>query len=137
MTSDSKFKGVVNDINLNKNVGNFSYWVHRLSGIGLAIYLIMHTYVLSSAISSPEAFSQRMGQVQNPVFAVLEVLLIAGVFAHMLNGLRITLTDFFGWSRSHKALFWAAVVLFVLFMIIAIILQWPKFNPANYGTGGH
>nr|MBN2276722.1 succinate dehydrogenase, cytochrome b556 subunit [candidate division Zixibacteria bacterium] len=137
MTSDSKLKDVVNDINLNKNIGNFTYWVHRLSGIGLAIYLIMHTYVLSSAISSPEAFSARMGQVQNPFFAVLEVLLVAGVFAHMLNGLRITLTDFFGWTRAHKALFWAAAVLFIILMVIAIILQWPKFSPGSYMAGGN
>ena len=55
-------------------------------------------------------------------FAVLEILLIAGVLFHMLNGLRITLADFFGWSRSHKLMFIVAIVLFVILMIIVIIM---------------
>ena len=137
MNGESKFKGMIKDANLNKNIGNFSYWIHRLTGIGLSIYLIMHTYVLSSAISGPEAFNERMGTVQNPFFAVLEVLLIAGVFAHMLNGLRITITDFFNWSRGHKVLFWILAVVFVILMIVAIKLQWPKFFIDNYAMGGH
>ena len=78
-----------------------------------------------------------MGSVQNPFFAVLEVLLIAGVFAHMLNGLRITITDFFSWSRGHKVLFWILAVIFVILMIVAIKLQWPKFFIDNYAMGGH
>jgi len=137
MAVGTKFKGVVEDANLNKNIGNFSYWIHRLSGIGLSIYLILHTFVLSSAISGPGSFSERMKVVQNPFFAVLEVFLIAGIFFHMLNGLRITITDFFGISGSHKALFWIVVILFLAFMVVSIILQWPKFFSENYGMGGH
>lgn len=136
MAEKSKLKGTVADIGLNKNLGNLAFWIHRISGFGLTVYLLMHTYVLSSAISSPRSFDARMGQVQNPFFAVLEILLIAGVLVHMLNGLRITLIDFFDWSRSHKALFWAAVVLFALMMVLVIYLQLPKFNPENYGMGG-
>lgn len=136
MTFSSKLKDIAADANLNKNIGNFSYWAHRITGIGLSIYLIMHTYVLSSAISSPESFTQRMSDVQNPFFAALEVLLIAGVFFHMLNGLRIVVVDFFAWTRSHKALFWVVIVLFVGLMTVSIILQWPKFSPDNYPMGG-
>ncbi|MEW5925180.1 MAG: succinate dehydrogenase, cytochrome b556 subunit [Candidatus Zixiibacteriota bacterium] len=137
MAKESKLQGMVRDANLNKNIGNFSYWIHRITGIGLSVYLLMHTFVLSSAISGPEAFNERMGTVQNPFFAILEVLLIAGVFMHMLNGLRITITDFFNWSRGHKILFWIAAVIFVILMIVAIKLQWPKFFIENYGMGGH
>jgi len=136
MSYSAKLKGVVSDAMLNKNVGSVSFWVHRISGIGLSVYLLMHTYVLSAAISGPESFSGRMKTVQNPFFAVLEVLLIAGVFLHMLNGVRITVTDFFGWSKAHKAFFWVVIVLFIILMILALILQWPKFSPQNYGMGG-
>ncbi len=136
MAFGKKLKGMAEDVTLNKNVGTFSYWVHRISGVGLSIYLIMHTIVLSSAISSPETFNERMGQVQNPFFAVLEILLIAGVVFHMLNGLRITMTDFFDCSLSHKKLLWVAIVLFLLFMAVTIFYQIPKFNPENYMMGG-
>ncbi len=136
MSFKKRLTDTVADIGLNKNIGTFSFWAHRLSGIGLAIYLLLHTYVLSSAISGPEAFTMRMSEVQNPLFAVFELLLLAGVFFHMLNGLRIAAADFFGWSRSHKALFWLAVLLFVFLMTLAVVLQLPKFNIDNYSAGG-
>ena len=132
----NKLQETIRDANLNKNIGNFSYWLHRLTGIGLAVYLLMHTFVLSSAISGGESFNVRMGSGQSPFFAFLEIFLIAGVFAHMLNGLRITLADFFGWTRLHKSIFWIIAIIFVALMVVTIILLWPKFNPGNYGMGG-
>jgi succinate dehydrogenase / fumarate reductase cytochrome b subunit len=128
------FKNALDDTNRNKNVGTFAYLLHRITGIGLAIYLVMHTYVLSSAISGKETFNQRMGLVQNPLFAILEVGLVAGVFFHMLNGLRITICDFFGVTLSHKVFFWIEMVIFIIIMIIAIVLQWPKMQ-SGYYTG--
>lgn len=132
----NKLQETIRDANLNKNIGSFTYWLHRLTGIGLAIYLLMHTFVLSSAISGEETFNVRMGSVQNPFFAFLEIFLIAGVFIHMLNGLRITLADFFGWTRMHKSIFWITAIIFIALMVVTIILIWPKFNPGNYGMGG-
>lgn len=134
--SNNKLQETIRDASLNKNLGTISYWLHRLTGIGLAIYLLMHTFVLSSAISGPEEFNTRMGTVQNPFFAFLEIFLIAGVFIHMLNGLRITLADFFGWTRMHKSIFWIIVVIFIALMVVTVMLIMPKFNPANYGIGG-
>jgi succinate dehydrogenase / fumarate reductase cytochrome b subunit len=134
MAFEKMFKNAYDDTILNKNVGTFAYLMHRITGIGLAVYLIMHTYVLSSAVSGKEAFNERMGLVQNPLFAILEVALVAGVFFHMLNGLRITICDFFGLSRSHKIFFWVEMIVFAAIMTIAIILQWPKMQ-SGYYTG--
>ncbi len=136
MPFKKQFGGVVEDAELNKNVGTFSYWAHRITGVGLSIYLIMHTFVLSSAISGPEKFTERMQYVQNPLFALLEILLLAGIFFHMFNGLRITLVDFFGWSRHHKLLLILTMVFFVALLTIAIVFQVPKFDYGNYGGGG-
>ena len=136
MPFKKQFGSVIEDAELNKNVGNFSYWVHRITGVGLSIYLLMHTFVLSSAISGSEKFTERMQDVQSPLFALLEILLLAGIFFHMFNGLRITLVDFFGWSRHHKLLLALAIVLFVALMIIVIVLQVPKFDIGNYSGGG-
>jgi len=134
--SNNKLQETIRDAALNKNIGSFSYWLHRITGIGLAVYLLMHTFILSSAISGEAAFNERMGAVQTPFFAFLEIFLIAGVFIHMLNGLRITLADFFGWSRMHKSIFWIIAIIFTALMVVTIMLLWPKFNPANYAMGG-
>jgi len=128
------FKNAMVDTNRNKNIGMITYLFHRITGIGLVIYLIMHTYVLSSAISGEKSFNGRMGFVQSPFFAILEVLLIAGVFFHLLNGARITICDFAGLTKSHKAFFWIEAILFVAIMILTIILQIPKMQ-SGYYTG--
>ena len=106
----------IDDTRLNPNIGTFSYVLHRITGIGLAIYLIMHTWVLSSARHGPEQFTKWLGAVQGPIFYFLEIFLIAGVFFHMLNGLRIIIADFFSLTHSHKVIFWIVVVLFIALM---------------------
>jgi len=112
------FLGIfVNEAKLNPNLGTFSYMLHRLTGIALAIYLIMHTWVLSSAQISGEAFDDRLAMVQTPFFHVLEYLLVAVVFMHMINGLRIIIADFFGATRKHKLLFWIGLIIFIVMMV--------------------
>ena len=90
------FLGIfVDDARLNPNLGMFSYMLHRLTGIALAIYLIMQT----------------------PIFHVLEYLLVAVIFAHMINGLRIIITDFFSVTKQHKLLFWLGFAVFIVLMV--------------------
>ncbi|MCX6827397.1 MAG: succinate dehydrogenase, cytochrome b556 subunit [candidate division Zixibacteria bacterium] len=134
MTFGKILKIAYDDTIFNKNTGNFAYLFHRITGIGLVVYLLMHTYVLSSAISGKESFTKRMGMVQNPLFAILEVALVAGVFFHMLNGVRVSICDFFGLTRAHKLFFWIELALFVIIMVIAVVLQWPKMQPGYYST---
>lgn len=127
------FLGIyVDEARLNSNVGTFSYLFHRLTGVGLAIYLIMHTWVLSSAQDSPEKFDARLAFVQSPLFHVLEYGLMAVIFFHMINGIRIIITDFFGVTKSHKTLFWIGMILFVAVMVWFGMAMIPRIF-----AGGH
>lgn len=117
---------LINETRLNPNIGTWSYVFHRITGIGLAVYLVMHTWVLSSARSGPEAFTDRLASVQSPLFHFLELFLSVAVFYHMLNGIRITVADFFSWTRIHKPMFWIVVVLFVAVMAWNVVAAWPK-----------
>jgi succinate dehydrogenase / fumarate reductase cytochrome b subunit len=124
------FKGFagkfVDEARLNPNVGTFSYVLHRITGIGLAVYLVMHTWVLSSARTSPQAFTDRLGSVQTPLFHFLELFLSVAVFFHMFNGLRIIIADFFAATRNHKLFFWLAMLLFAVFIAWNIVAVLPK-----------
>ena len=124
------FKGFagkfVDETKLNPSIGMISYVLHRVTGIGLAIYLIMHTWVLSSAGQGPEQFTERLGSVQTPLFHFLELFLSVAVFFHMLNGLRIIIVDFFSITRQHKVVFWIAAVLFVAAMAWNLAVVLPK-----------
>jgi len=124
------FKGFagkfVDEARLNPNIGMLSYVLHRITGIGLAVYLIMHTWVLSSARQGSEQFSERLGAVQSPLFHFLELFLAVAVFFHMLNGVRIIISDFCSITRQHKVIFWIAAVLFVAAMVWSVAAVLPK-----------
>ena len=84
----------------------FTAWLlHRLTGVFLLLYLLVHIAVVRSVAQGPEAFDRVMAAVQTPVFLLFEVALLASVLYHTLNGLRLLLVDA-GWGLvHHKALF--------------------------------
>ncbi len=69
------------------------------------VYLYLHLAVLSLLAGGPEAWDQFIELARSPLFLALDVLLVAGLLIHGLNGLRVTLTGFGVAVRAQKALF--------------------------------
>jgi succinate dehydrogenase / fumarate reductase cytochrome b subunit len=69
----------------------YLYILHRLSGIGLIIYLPMHVWVTSRRLAGPEVWEQTMAILRHPVFVVGEFLVLAAFVYHALNGVRLLL----------------------------------------------
>ncbi len=86
-------------------VGMLAWIFHRLSGLALVGYLVVHVWGLR-AITNPEAYNALIASYHGPLFKVGEFLLLCAVVYHALNGLRIVLIDFVGWSPNQKRLFW-------------------------------
>ena len=98
-------------------VGLFAWILHRLTGLALVGYLVLHIWGLK-AITNPEAYNALIASYHAPVFKVGEFLLLGAVIYHALNGLRIVLIDFVGWSPNQKRLFWTlGAVAAVLFAV--------------------
>lgn len=111
---------------LNKNIGTFSWLLHRLTGMILALYLFAHIIVVSSGLWGPESFNTWLKAVQTPLTHFLEIFLLACIALHLLNGLRIILTDLLFVTKQHKAIFWVAGAIFVLFMIVTLSVFLPR-----------
>ncbi len=98
-------------------VGMFAWILHRLTGLALVGYLVVHIWGLK-AITNPDAYNALITSYHAPIFKIGEFLLLGAVVYHALNGLRIVLIDFMGWSPNHRKLFWTlgavAAVLFVV-----------------------
>lgn len=116
----------VRETRLNPNTGTWAYYLHRITGIGLAIYLFLHIVELSSAQKGPAAFDARISSLSTPFFHILEVGLIAFVFYHMLNGLRVTVADFLGLTREHRIFFWAGMLLLFVIVVYTLVLFLPR-----------
>ncbi len=71
------------------NLEAYMFALHRITGIGLAIYLPMHIIVTSTRAFGPEAWKAVMSKVaEGPVVHFLEWVLVVGIAIHGLNGLR-------------------------------------------------
>jgi succinate dehydrogenase / fumarate reductase cytochrome b subunit len=111
-------------------VGMFAWMLHRLTGLALVGYLVVHIWGLK-AITNPEAYNALIASYHAPIFKVGEFLLLGAVVYHALNGMRIVLIDFVGWSPNHKKLFWSlgavAAVLFLVGGYPSIAALWDHF----------
>jgi succinate dehydrogenase / fumarate reductase cytochrome b subunit len=99
------------------HTGSAAWIIHRVTGVALTFYLFVHLYILSN-LRDPERFESLMGLMANPLVKVGEVGLLALVAAHAVNGVRLTAIDLGTPTRSHKAMFWAASMVFL--SIIAV-----------------
>jgi len=124
------FKKYKDEVSLNPNVGTWSWILHRITGVILVLYLFMHFFALSSSVAGERTFNAWLSNLQTPLTHVLEIGLVAVVAFHLLNGLRITIADFFFLTKPHKTIFWIAMVIFLIFMVITLVVFLPRaFSP--------
>lgn len=97
--------------------GMFAWLCHRLSGLAILVYLVLHVWGLK-ALSDRDAFNELITDYHAPIYKFGEFMLLIAIAYHALNGLRIVLIDFLGWSPKQKRLFWTLGAVAVL--IIAV-----------------
>lgn len=71
----------------------YAYTLHRLTGIGLLFYFLMHIIVTSSRILGPEAWDSAMHSFETPLFKFGEFLVFLAFAFHGINGIRLGLTE--------------------------------------------
>jgi succinate dehydrogenase / fumarate reductase cytochrome b subunit len=70
---------------------------HRASGLGVLLYLFMHIVETSTVLFGPDVYNAAVGIFKNLPARAGEVVLMAAVVYHALNGLRVIAMDF--WPR--------------------------------------
>jgi succinate dehydrogenase / fumarate reductase cytochrome b subunit len=100
------------------NVGMWSWVLHRITGVAIFFFLLVHILDTALVRVSPEAYNAVIGTYKNPIMGLGEVALVAAIGLHALNGLRIILIDFWAWGTKHqKLLQWIVVVLWIILLI--------------------
>jgi succinate dehydrogenase / fumarate reductase cytochrome b subunit len=120
----------VRDTFLNWHLGQGSFDIQRLTGLILTGYLVMHIGIISTGLAiwgGAETFNGVMEAMHNRVILVMEILLILCVVFHMLNGLRITVVDFFSLSKLQNKMLWWTGVATILLMLYVIWGVLPRF----------
>ena len=75
--------------------GMWAFVLHRITGLGLVFYILLHTILMGgSLLSGKEDFDATLSVLMgNPVFEVLDIMLLGAVLYHGFNGIRILLFD--------------------------------------------
>ena len=98
--------------------GMWSWVGHRITGVGIFFFLLVHVLDTSLVRVSPEAYDAVIGAYKTWYFALGEAGLVAAILFHALNGLRIILVDFWaGGTKHHKTLLWVVLALWAVLTI--------------------
>ena len=78
----------------------YLYTLHRLTGLGLLFYFLLHIFVTSARAFGADAWATSMGAVSGPTgtarglfFTVGEFLVFAAFAFHAFNGVRLALIE--------------------------------------------
>ncbi len=99
------------------NEGMWSWVLHRITGVAIFFFLLVHVLDTALIRVSPEAYNAVMSTYKTPIMGLGEAALVAAIVFHAYNGLRIILVDY--WSKGakyHKTMFWIVIALWVVTM---------------------
>ena len=96
--------------------------LHRLSGLGLALFLPAHFWVLSRAVTAPETLDGFLRLTEAPLVKLAEFGLVFLLAVHAFGGLRLLALEMLPWSARQKSLAALAAAL-ALFVAGVFLLQ--------------
>lgn len=71
----------------------YLYVLHRVTGLGLLAYFVLHILVTSSRALGQASWERAMGAVAGPAFRFGEYLVFAAFAFHAVNGIRLFLVE--------------------------------------------
>lgn len=74
-------------------IERYAYALHRLTGLGILAYFLLHIFVTSSRLLGQSVWEAVMNALSSPVFKYGEFLVYLAFAYHALNGIRLVLTE--------------------------------------------
>ncbi len=106
--------------------GQWAFYLHRVSGLALMFYLLIHTISIGSVMLGKDAYNA-IHKIYELLPFRLGLIAISGAVAyHAFNGLRIIAMDFTGWGVKYQRQLWYGVLVLaagVVLMALAYNVQ--------------
>jgi len=97
-----------------------AYILHRLSGLALALFLPLHFWVLSMAMTDPARLDGFLKVTESSAVKLAECGLVFLLAVHMFGGLRLIALEWLPWSAPQKTL--AATAAAASFLVATLFL---------------
>ena len=98
-----------NDFRARNHPAYWAFWLHRVSGLLLALFLPLHFWALGQALHGAAALQNFLSLTDQPLFRFVEWGLVMLLALHMTGGMRLLLIEFSPWSGLRQD--WIAVAL--------------------------
>ena len=112
--------------------GMWSWVGHRVTGVVIFFFLLVHVLDTSLVRVSPEAYNAVIGSYKNPLMALGETGLVAAIVFHAFNGLRIIAVDF--WKKGAK---YQRQMLWTVLALLVIVMVGFSIRHLSLALGGH
>jgi succinate dehydrogenase / fumarate reductase cytochrome b subunit len=107
-----------------------AWFGHRISGLGVLLYLFMHIVETSTVLLGPDVYNAAVGIFKNLPARIGEVVLMAAVVYHALNGIRVIAMDFWpGLTIYYRPLTYGVIAATIVAMIPLGLLMLRPFMP--------
>ena len=100
----------------------FAFCLHRISGIILALFLPVHFYMLSLALTDPGQLDSLLAFTDLLLVKWAEFGLVFLLAVHMFGGMRLMALEFLPWSPRQKT-YAAMAVALAFFVSTSFFLQ--------------
>jgi succinate dehydrogenase / fumarate reductase, cytochrome b subunit len=104
-----------------------AWFGHRASGLGVLLFLFLHIVETSTVLLGPEAYDFTQTFYRNLPAKLGEVLLMAALVYHALNGLRVIAMDFWpGLTVYYRPLTYGVISATIVAMVpLGLIMITP------------
>lgn len=120
--------------------GHYSFLLHRFTGLGTLLFLIIHIVDTSFVYFYPHLYEEAIGLYQSTLFMIGEIGLVFSVIYHGVNGFRLIYADMVkpsAWSIKKERIStrWTLAISIVIWLPAAGIMGY-KMLFHNFGMFG-
>lgn len=110
--------------------GHWAWILHRAAGVGVFVFLALHIFDIFLVGFGPEPFNTLAIIYHHPLARIGHIFLFFGVLFHAINGVRITILDFWPqlWKYQRQSVWIVAVIFLVLFIPSTIVILVDAFS---------
>jgi succinate dehydrogenase cytochrome b subunit len=115
--------------------GMWSWLFHRVSGLGVLLFLLIHIVDISLLNFGPKIYNEGIALFSLGIVRVLTLALIGGLLYHSFNGVRIILINFWPEGARYQARMFAIVMALTIvcflpaaYFVMGPVFGWPTGN---------
>lgn len=107
--------------------GMWSWLLHRIAGLGVLLFLLVHIVDISLLNFGPTVYNEGISFFGLGIVRIVSLALVAGLFYHSFNGVRIILIDF--WPKATRFQGRMFAIVMALTLICFVALGWYIIAP--------